>query len=206
MMAINKISQGLTHTLKPLVSCLMVLGLSACSQSYVVLLAEEDGSLGKVYVTTQQGSTLLENARDGVDMAGEVRQVFPVSKDQIQKDFGSALSASPKNPQSFYLYFDGGGSTLTAESMQTIPGIINEIKSRNAVDISIIGHSDTVGDDQSNIILSMERAKSIASLFADAIPDANKTIVDSHGEKNLVIPTPDNTDEPKNRCVEVSVR
>lgn len=188
------------------VSLLLALGLSACSQSYVVLLSEEDGSLGKVQLTTQQGVTLLETDRAGVIMDGQAGQTFTVSEIQIQEDFGTALSASPQKPQIFFLYFEGGGATLTAESMETIPNIINEIKGRPAVDISIIGHTDSVGDDEDNVRLSLERAKSIKSIFTEVMPDPSKITVDSHGEKNLLVKTPDDTDEPKNRRVEITVR
>jgi len=30
--------------------------------------------------------------------------------------------------------------------------------------------------------------------------------VESHGERNLLVATPDETDEPRNRCVEVTLR
>jgi outer membrane protein OmpA-like peptidoglycan-associated protein len=88
-----------------------------------------------------------------------------------------------------------------------VPKIIDEITKRGpAVDISVIGHTDTVGDDQLNAGLSLERAKSVAKLFQEVMPDASKVTIDSHGEKNLLVPTPDNTAEAKNRRVEVTVR
>ena len=183
-----------------------ILALMACSQSYVVLLEEDDGSLGKIQVTTSQGTTLLENNRDAVDMHAEVGKTFVVSDKQIKEDFAGALAASPKKPLSFYLYFEGGTSTLTAESASDVPRIIAEINKRPGVDISIIGHTDTVGDEQNNARLSLERAKSVAVLFKEAMPDTEKVTIDSHGEKNLLVATPDDTDEPKNRRVEVMVR
>lgn len=187
------------------ISCLLL--LSACSQSYVVLLAEDDGSLGKVQVTNQQGATILEDNQEAVDLGTEAGKTFTVSAEQIKEDFGAALAASPQKPLSYYLYFEGGTTTLTAESRADVPKIIDEItKRRPAVDISVIGHTDTVGDDQLNAKLSLERAKSVAELFQDAMPDASKVTIDSHGEKNLLVPTPDNTAEAKNRRVEVTVR
>ena len=187
------------------IACILL--LNACSQSYVVLLAEDDGSLGKVHVTTQQGTTVLENNQEAVGLGKEVGKTFAVSEEQIKEDFGSALAASPQKPLSYYLYFEGGTATLTPESKADVPKIIEEIvRRRPAVDISIIGHTDTVGDDQLNAKLSLERAQSVAALFLEAMPDAGKVKVDSHGEKNLLIPTPDNTDEAKNRRVEVTVR
>lgn len=206
MMKINTGTKGLSrHSLRAIALFLFV-GLSACSQSYVVLLEEEDGSLGKVQVTTPKGSTVLDKNRDAVDMHAEAGKIFSVTEAKIKEDFGAALAGSPQKPQSFYLYFEGGTATLTAESLADIPKIIEEIKRRPAVDISIIGHTDTVGDAQTNARLSLERAKSVAALFTVAMPDASKVTVDSHGEKNLLVATPDNTDEPKNRRVEVTVR
>jgi len=184
---------------------LSFLGLNACSQSYVVLLAEDDGSLGKVVLSTPEGSTVLENDHDAVNMkkAGET---FTATEEQIKKDFGQALAVSPQKPVSYYLYFREGTAKLTDESKAEIPKIIEEINRRPAVDISIIGHTDTVGNDKDNARLSLARAKSMASLFSDAMPDAGKITIDSHGEKNLLIATPDNTNEPKNRRVEVTIR
>ena len=205
-MNFKKLTRNLNGTTLRALTLGISLGLSACSQSYVVLLEEEDGSLGKVEITTPKGTTVLENNRAGVDMNGEAGKTFQVSEKKIKDDFGQALAASPEKPLSFYLYFEGGTATLTAESSADIPKIIDEINRRPAVDISIIGHTDTVGDDKINARLSLKRAESVAALFAQAIPNPDRMTVDSHGEKNLLVKTPDNTDEPKNRRVEVTIR
>ncbi|PPD30080.1 MAG: flagellar motor protein MotB [Methylomonas sp.] len=204
-MIIKSMNNSVHRILKGVYAC-CILALTACSQSYVVLLEEEDGSLGKVQVTTSKGTTVLENNRDGMDLHAEAGKTFAVSDKQIKQDFAGALAASPQKPLSFYLYFEGGSSSLTAESQAEVPKIIVEINKRPGVDISIIGHTDTVGDEQNNARLSLERAKSVAQLFKDALPDTEKVTIDSHGEKNLLIATPDDTDEPKNRRVEVMVR
>ncbi|WP_367156000.1 OmpA family protein [Methylomonas sp. HYX-M1] len=180
--------------------------LNACSQSYVVLLADEDGSLGKVSVTNNQGSTVLEKNLEGADLSGSAGQVYAVSQARIQQDFGSALASSPQKPLSYYLYFEGGSTQLTPESAADVPKIIAEIKRRPVPDISVVGHTDTVGDEKLNAALSLQRAEAIATLFTETLPDTDKISIESHGEKNLLIATPDNTDEPKNRRVEVTVR
>lgn len=201
----HKTTAGLSRFFYWTLWALIGFGLNACAQPYVVLLENDDGSIGKVQVTTQEGTTVLEKPHEGAVIGGETGKTFPVSEDKINKDFGSALAASPKKPTSFYLYFLEGGTRLTQASSADIPKIIAEIGNRPAPDISIIGHTDTVGGNRDNARLSLERAKSIAALLKARL-DVDKVIVESHGEKNLLIPTPDNTDEPRNRRVEVTVR
>ena len=74
-------------------------------------------------------------------------------------------------------------------------------------DISITGHTDTVGSDEDNVSLGLKRARSVAELFEGIkLVVRERIIVTSHGEKNLLIPTRDNVPEPRNRRIEVTVR
>jgi outer membrane protein OmpA-like peptidoglycan-associated protein len=197
----------LGHFRQWLVSVVIGLTISGCAQPYVVLLDNDDGTVGKVLVTTKEGTTVLEKGREATEIGGgEAGKTFVVSEEKINKDFGTALSASPKKPASFYLYFIGGGTQLTQASEADIPKIIDEINKHPAPDLSIIGHTDTVGDDKDNERLSLERAKVIATLLKKVKVDTDKIVVESHGEKNLLIQTGNNTDEPRNRRVEVTVR
>ncbi len=185
----------------------IVLFLSGCAnQSYVVLLPNDDGTIGKVFVTGNKGTTLLEKNQDGVLIDSPAGQSFIVSKDKITKDFGIALAATPEKPLVFLLYFETGGTKLTSESRADIPRIMAEINRRPAPDFSIIGHTDTVGSDDDNVALGLKRARFVAELFDGAKIARDRINVASHGEKNLLIPTRDNTPEPRNRRVEASVR
>lgn len=185
----------------------VALVLTGCANSsYVVLLPNDDGTTGKVIVTGSQGTTLLERRYDGAAIGGAAGKTFNVSEDRIAKDFGDALAASPKKPFVFRLYFDTGGAQLTPVSKSEIPNIFKEMSNRPAPDISIVGHTDTVGPADDNTSLGLKRARFVAELFESARIGAVRISVDSHGEKNLLLPTPDNTPEPLNRRVEVTVR
>jgi peptidoglycan-associated lipoprotein len=175
--------------------------------SYVALLQNDDGTTGKVQITTADGVTQLDRALQGVRFSDPAGQTFEVSKDKIDKDFGAALAASPLKPVSFLLYFQVGGAKLTAESEADIGKIAEELNKRPVPDISVIGHTDTAGEDEANEKLGLQRATSIAALISSGNKiEAGKISVESHGEKNLLVPTPDNTNEPRNRRVEVTVR
>lgn len=185
-------------------------GLSGCAsnKSYVVLMRNDDGKLGKVKVSARDGgSTLLDQQQQATVIGSKAGDTFMVADRQIANDFGFALAATPVLPVSFLLYFDYSNTKLTAESVKLIPEISEAISRHPAADVSIIGHTDTMGTDSYNDKLAMERAKTVSGLLKlEAKLGAGKLSIEAHGEKRLLVPTPDNTEEPRNRRVEVIVR
>lgn len=171
-------------------------------KSYVVLIPSPDGTVGKVVVQGEKGEQVLNKAGQAGTIEG---QALLVDDKRIKGDFGATVAALPKIPVRFQLYFSSG-TTLNADSEGLLPEIIAEAKLRPAVDISVIGHADTLSSDAYNDKLAMKRATRVSELLNQKGLKANSLIVESHGEKNLLVQTPDNTKEPKNRRVEVSVR
>ena len=129
-----------------------------------------------------------------------------MEESRIRADFAAAMAARPQAPVSFLLYFETGGTQLTPASQALIKQILDTAKNRPAADVSVIGHTDTEGDNNYNEKLGLERAQAIAKLITDAGLSVAEMTVTSHGERNLLVPTPDNTAEPKNRRVEISIR
>ncbi|HXE36825.1 MAG TPA: OmpA family protein [Azonexus sp.] len=182
---------------------LVAMLLGGCAPtSYVVLLPSPDGSVGEVVVRGQKGEQVLTKAGQAGSLDGEAVRV---GDQQIKKDFAATMAALPKMPARFLLYFSAG-TTLTAESEALIPKIIADASTRPAVDISVIGHTDTMANEPYNNQLALKRASKVSELLSENGLKANSVSIESHGKRNLLVPTPDNTYEPRNRRVEVSVR
>lgn len=181
--------------------------LTACAgpRPYVVLLPSPDGSLGKVTVQGQRGAQLLDKARQGALLDGSAAP-FEVSNEQLQRDFGAAMAALPPLPEQFMLYFESGGVELTAESRASLSRIIDRAKARKSVDLSVIGHTDTLGKADANEALALTRARAMADQLQQLGLPKLVLAVESHGERNLLVPTPDETPEPRNRRVEITLR
>lgn len=77
---------------------------------------------------------------------------------------------------------------------------------RPAVDVSVIGHTDTVHTTTYNDYLALNRANKVSELLQENGLKANSLSIESHGKRNLLILTPDDVREPRNRRVEVSLR
>jgi outer membrane protein OmpA-like peptidoglycan-associated protein len=174
-------------------------------RSYVVLLPSPDGSVGQVVVQGKRGEQVLTLASQGAALDGGAPP-FEVTPDKLQKDFGAAMTARPPLPEQFLLYFESGGSELTEQSKALLPRIVERSKERLSVDMSVIGHSDTQGAAEANESLSRQRADAIAQQLRDLGLTDIAIAVESHGERNLLVTTPDETSEPRNRRVEVTLR
>lgn len=173
--------------------------------NYVVLLPEANGSVGKVFVKSDKGSQTLDQAGQGAFINGE-KAPFEVSADQLKRDFGAAMAARPVYPERYYLYFETGGSRLTAESLALVTTILAKVAERDNPDVSVVGHSDTQGKAESNAVLAYQRASTIANMLREKGMQPASLSIESHGESNLLVQTPDETSEPKNRRVEITIR
>jgi len=176
------------------------------SEVYMVM-PEEGGKAGTVAVTFNDGKeTVLHGDYSAMSLAGDQKQAFVGDQAQLEKTFGSALAAMPLAPNSVTLYFLLGKDELTPESKAEAEKIYQDFVDRKVPEIWIIGHTDTVGTDAQNINLSIRRAQKVRdSLTQRGIPAENIKI-EGRGERELLVNTPDNTKEPKNRRVEISVR
>ncbi|MEO8838261.1 MAG: OmpA family protein [Herbaspirillum sp.] len=165
-----------------------------------------DGSVGAIIVSTPKGSVLVNKKQQAVELDGSTVNTFNVSDAKLQTDFSSALAAQPIIPVKFEVYFKTGGASLTPESDAFIPWVISTIRKRSVAALSVIGHTDTVGTLLENERLGLLRAQTIARLLKQSGVQVLEMTVASHGEQNLLIKTADETPEPKNRRVEISVR
>ena len=174
-------------------------------RSYLVLLQNDDGSTGKVVYTGAQGAQELNQANQAVALRNSALR-YTVDADQLRRDTALAVQAQPRPPRSFQLYFELGDTRINKASEALLAEVLAEVKGRPAPDLSVIGHTDTVGSASSNETLSLRRAEQVSQLLKTAAAASINVDITSHGERNLLVPTPDNTPEPRNRRVEVTVR
>ena len=179
------------------------------TETLVVLLQDPDTrTTGRASLFNPTGSADLETARDSATATPAHRPgpVTKMSEQEVQRLFGVVLAALPPAPVHFTLYFRFESNELTEESRALVPEILKIVKERAVPEVSVIGHTDTMGAPRANIDLGLNRATTVRNLLVSAGLDASTVEVTSHGESNLLIHTPDETPEPRNRRVEISVR
>lgn len=173
----------------------------------VIVLPNADGSVGAVVVRQDGVEIVLDKAYASavIEGPGQVRQVIR-DPGATKETFATSLAALPPKPASFLLYFIKGKDELTVASAKEVEKVLGELAKRPAAEISVIGHTDTVGSIQFNDKLSLQRAKRVSQLLmARGIPPGNIAIA-GRGERELLVATRDKVHEPKNRRVEINVR
>jgi outer membrane protein OmpA-like peptidoglycan-associated protein len=63
-----------------------------------------------------------------------------------------------------------------------------------------------MGEPKANIALGLKRATSVRTILVRAGLAESTVVVTSHGEADLIVKTRNNTPEPRNRRVEITVR
>ena len=69
----------------------------------------------------------------------------------------------PPPPVRFILYCENNKATLTPESKKLVPGIFKAIAERAPAEMSVTGHTDTVGTAKCNYKLGLLRANTVTA-------------------------------------------
>jgi len=104
---------------------------------------------------------------------------------------------------SYMVFFDFDKSDLTPDAKSIIDQAAKNAGTAKVTQITVTGHTDTVGSEAYNMRLSRRRAESVAAqLEKDGIPASEIELI-AKGKHDLLVPTKDGVREPKNRRVTV---
>jgi iron complex outermembrane receptor protein len=110
---------------------------------------------------------------------------------------------APAAPKSYLVFFNFDKSDLTPQAVEIVNTAARNAQAGKVTELTVTGHTDTVGSDAYNMRLSRRRAESVAAqLEKDGIPSSEIAIV-AKGKRDLLVPTGDGVREPQNRRVQI---
>jgi len=113
------------------------------------------------------------------------------------------VQAPAPAPKSYLVFFDFNKSDLTPQAVQIVNTAAANAGPAHVTQLTVTGHTDTVGSDAYNMRLSRRRAESVAAqLEKDGIASSEIQIV-AKGKRDLLVPTADGVREPQNRRVQI---
>ncbi len=171
-------------------------------------MPEDDGSTGEVVVKNKSSSTVLNKAYTYAEVDGDSSNLLSKSADEIQikKEYHPLFTAEPMKAVHVILYFKHDSTILTEQSMALIPKVLKLAKDREPSQISVIGHTDSLGESEYNNRLALKRAKIVGEILKTSDITLKIIQIKSHGENDPLIVTDDNVAEVRNRRVEIMIR
>ena len=187
---------------------LVVLLAAACARDTVTLLPGADGTTGAVAVLSADGETaaVIDRPYQVGRVGGTDVQTAETSSDAVAETYGSLIGNLPPAPVTFRLYFEEGSTQLTLRSLPNLEKLFAEVESRTGAEVQVTGHTDSVGTVADNDRLSLDRANTVKETLIGRGLRRDLVIAVGRGERELLIATDDEVDEPRNRRVEITVR
>lgn len=172
-----------------------------------------DGNGGQrtigVYVFGMEGDTYCTVQKDrtgvlvvAVSPKAKQNKMVTVTSDDMRRALDTAGRIAL-----YGIYFDTNKSVVKPESKPTLEQIANLLKQLPQLKLGVVGHTDNVGDDASNLRLSQRRAEAVvAALVEDYGIDEARLQASGAGEGKPVASNDNEDGLAKNRRVELVKR
>ena len=182
---------------------------TGCTTSSLVLLPDDEGHQGSLAVIEANGrptEAVISAGNSRTKLGDPTPASRPLGTKGLRKTEAALLTGLPPPAKSFSLYFDEGTVHLVPESAPVLAALRDEIAARSGPEVEVIGHTDTVGSDDDNDILSARRAEEVLNWLVAQGLDRSQMSAVGRGERELKQATADNVANAANRTVEVIVR
>ncbi len=172
-----------------------------------MLLPGKDGAPSAIVIRSGGRETLVDQPYTTATLSGPgLVGISAGSAVEVEQRHAALLAEQPARPVSYVLYFVAGKDELAPGSQAVLDKIREELRKRKAPEITVIGHTDRVGSVPYNDALALQRAQAMrARMLEGGIGDGNIAVA-GRGEREPLVPTADEVDEPRNRRVEISIR
>jgi outer membrane protein OmpA-like peptidoglycan-associated protein len=137
---------------------------------------------------------------DAADLSAPARGIRAVTPGQ------AARAPEPAPSIDLAIPFNSGAATVTPKGAGMVAALGHALASPDLAGnhFKIEGHADTVGIAAANLTLSQRRAESVVATLTQRYGiAADRLSAVGVGSDQLVVPTPDQTAEPRNRVVRV---
>lgn len=174
----------------------------------VVLLPDEEGTVGAVSLVTATGSQRLDEAFASLSAGGGGGAPIaarPVGRETVDTAYADLLKAQPPKPKTFVLYFLLDKTVLTEASKALLPEVLAAARERRPTEISVFGHADASGTRDGNLKLSAERAQVVADWLKKSDPTLDRIEVQFFGDAEPAVESGPRAAQPLNRRAEIMI-
>jgi outer membrane protein OmpA-like peptidoglycan-associated protein len=180
-----------------------------CSPKTTVVLLDSGKVHNAIIVSTNKGSTRLNKIGTFVQLNDKNQlpsKAKSMSKSEINSRYATLFKIAPKRARTYIVYFKANSTELTEASKKILDEALKTIQQRSPCMVDVIGHTDTVGSNQTNAKVSLKRANYVKSMIEARKTKVLSLVAKGYGEEDLQMKTANNVSEAKNRNVEIFIK
>ncbi len=165
-----------------------------------------DGSTRGIRPVTPQEVTPAASSSEGAATGARPRASAAIHPAAAAQPRHAPVAAAVAPSVNLFVQFANGSAELTPEATRALDELGKALSSNDLAPyhFRIEGHTDTIGTKGYNKSLSERRAAAVAEYLASHFGVSQARLVTvGVGSDRLLVPTPDQTAEPRNRRVQV---
>jgi outer membrane protein OmpA-like peptidoglycan-associated protein len=169
-------------------------------KSYTVTTGKD----GKAQILLPEGDTYDVSYRDFIEQVNYSKVEIPLEPGMYTYDL--QIKYEPEKVFNLEnVHFDIAKATLKPESYKALNELVELLKAKPSMTIEIAGHTDSDGDDDTNMKLSQERAASVVKYLISKGISSTRLTAKGYGETQPVASNDSEEGKKKNRRTEVRI-
>ena len=171
------------------------------------------GALAGALIGAMKGDrkTALKGAVLGAATGGGIGYYMDVQEAKLRQQLSGTGVSVTRNGNNLILNMPGnvtfstGSANINAGFYAVLDSVAIILKEYEKTTVEVVGHTDSVGDDASNQLLSERRANSVASYFRSQAVASFRLRAVGYGERYPVANNTTKTGRAQNRRVEITL-
>jgi outer membrane protein OmpA-like peptidoglycan-associated protein len=170
-------------------------------------IAANEPSAGERYMFSDESGKLVPFVvgKDTLYTMAAVNTNDPVKKAATTKKEQITKETVLKPNQIYIVYFDTDKSNLKADAMPELEKVYDFLKKNPSFGVSISGHTDNVGTQERNQLISENRAKEVAKYMVTKGISGARTLSKGYGQMDPLNNNTTEEEKKKNRRVEITL-
>lgn len=175
---------------------------------YLTSKYDDDGFKGATFKMSNEGNTywVVLDYFNGRDEASDGYNMSVIKVEEMKQEISANEmfeNVNSGNALALYINFDTGKSTIKSESQNIVDELFKMLNSNPTLKITIDGHTDNVGNAESNKTLSEQRAASVKTALINKGISADRIKTAGYGQEKPIADNSMEDGRAKNRRVEI---
>jgi outer membrane protein OmpA-like peptidoglycan-associated protein len=175
-------------------------GMNGTKQT--IQVNKEDGKYAAVVKVKKEEPLTVTLKKEGTAFNSQVLTKENLSSNSVKVDMSVEKLKPGKSYNINDILFGTDSYVLAEKSKLILSRFADYLKENGTLKISIHGHTDDLGDDNQNLLLSQNRAKAVKDFIVSNGIDAKRVSSEGFGEKKPKVPNTNNENRAKNRRTE----